>query len=466
MIPLRFGEVAEIVGGRLADVPDPDAILRAPASADSREVVAGGLFACILGARADGHDFVSQAVRRGAVLMLSTRAVGAPAIVVPNVVEALGALANHVLSQLHDLRVVAVTGSSGKTTTKDLIARVAALAGPTIAPVGSLNTEVGLPLTVLRADHDSRVLVLEMGARGVGHIAYLCGIAMPDIGVILNIGSAHVGEFGSVEAIAKSKGELIEALPSDGTAVLNGDDPLVSAMSARTSAAIVRYGLSGDVDVRAVHVVQAAGRRQFELRTPEGSAQVTLRLVGAFQVSNALAAAAVGRALGLSVTSVADALSEAQPVSRWRMEIDDRSDGTTIINDAYNANPESVRAALEALVEVAGERPTWAVLGEMKELGDGARSAHESIGRRVAELGIFRLVLLGEATRPILEGAVMEGLPRECVRLVDDADAAVRLLEREVSAGDVVLIKASRALGLETVARALLEQTPEGGAAP
>jgi UDP-N-acetylmuramoyl-tripeptide--D-alanyl-D-alanine ligase len=366
MIPLRFDEVAVIVGGQLVDAPDPGQVLRAPPTADSREVTPGGLFACIRGARVDGHDFVEQAVQAGAVLMLASRSVGAPAIVVPDVVEALGALARHVLAQLPHLRVVAVTGSSGKTSTKDLIAQVASAVGPTIAPVGSLNTEVGLPLTALRADLDSRVLVLEMGARGAGHIAYLCRIATPDIGVVLNVGSAHLGEFGSVEAIAAAKGELVEALPSHGIAVLNGDDRLVSAMAERTSASVVRYGLADSVDVQAVDVVEAGGRRGFELRTPEGSAPVMLHLVGGFQVSNALAAATVGRALGLSVTTVAEILSQARPLSRWRMEIDNRRDGATIINDAYNANPESVRAALEALVEVAGDRPTWAVLGEMK----------------------------------------------------------------------------------------------------
>jgi UDP-N-acetylmuramoyl-tripeptide--D-alanyl-D-alanine ligase len=363
-----------------------------------------------------------------------------------------------VLSRLPDLAVVAVTGSSGKTSTKDLIAQVVERVGPTIAPAGSFNTEIGLPLTVLRSDGRTRVLVLEMGARGVGHIAYLCSVAPPQIGVVLNVGSAHVGAFGSVDAIATAKGELVESLTPDGTAVLNVDDPLVAAMAARTSASVVRVGRSAEADVRALDVrMGEGGRASFVLSTPEGSAPVRLLLVGEHHVSNALAAAAVGRAVGLGVEEVAEILATAAPVSRWRMEVTDRSDGVTVVNDAYNANPESVRAALSALVDLAGDRRTWAVLGEMRELGDGHADEHDAVGRLAVQLEVDRLVVVGEAARPMLRGAGLEGSSGEEPVLVGDVDAAIALLRREVRPGDVVLVKASRAVGLERVAAALLD---------
>jgi UDP-N-acetylmuramoyl-tripeptide--D-alanyl-D-alanine ligase len=458
VIAMTAQEVAAVVGGTLHDIPDPGLLVTAEASADSRELRPGGLFVCVLGERVDGHDFVDQALANGAVLVLASRPVGRPAVVVDDVVEALGRLATHVLGRLPDVTVVAVTGSSGKTSTKDLIAQVAAVVGPTVAAAGSFNTEIGLPVTVLRIDHGTRVLVLEMGARGLGHIAYLCTIAQPDIGVVLNVGSAHVGEFGSVEAIATAKGELVEALRPDGLAVLDIDDPVVAAMAARSRAPVVTVGRSPSADILANDVVmRAGGRPSFTLVTPEASAPVRLSLVGGHQVSNALAAAAVGRALGLDASRVAEVLSAAVPVSRWRMEVADRSDGVTVINDAYNANPESVRAALVALVDVAGERRSWAVLGEMRELGDGHADEHESVGRLVTTLGVDRLVVVGEGARPMLRGAGLGGSSRGAAVLVADADAAVDLLHREVSPGDVVLVKASRAVGLERVAAALLD---------
>lgn len=462
MIPMTLAEIADVVGGSLHDAPDPEAVVTGRAFVDSRDVEPGGLFVCVVGERVDGHDFVGDAFGLGAVLALAARPVGAPAVVVPDVVVALGRLAAHLLSRLPELSVVGITGSSGKTSTKDLLAQVAPMVGPTVAPVGSFNTEIGVPLTVLRAGPETRVLVLEMGARGVGHVAELCAIAPPDIGIVLNVGTAHVGAFGSVDAIVSAKGELVEALSAKGVAVLNADDPLVAAMAERTLAPVVRFGRAADADVRAEDVVVTpGGRAEFVLVTPEGAAPVRLRLVGEHHVANALACAAGARALGLEVRDVADALSEAVPLSRWRMEVVDRADGVTVVNDAYNANPESVRAALDALVAVAGERRTWAVLGEMRELGDDHDAEHEAAGRVVARHRIDRLVVVGEAARPMLRGATLGGSAGEESVLVPDVDAAVDLLRREVLPGDVVLLKASRAVGLERVAAALLE--PIGG---
>ncbi len=461
MIAMSFQEVADAVSGTLIDVPDPRAQITGQAFIDSRDVEPGGLFACVVGEKVDGHDFVDQAVTRGAALVLSARPVGVPAVVVDDVVVALGQLAAHLLSRLPALRVVAITGSSGKTTTKDLIAQVAAAIGPTVSPTGSFNTEIGLPLTVLRADEGTRVLVLEMGARGIGHIKYLCTIARPDIGVVLNVGSAHVGQFGSVSAIANAKGELVESLTSEGVAILNADDAHVSAMAARTSASVVLFGSSGTADVRGTQKSMGSGARAaFVLNTPEGSAPVTLQAVGEHQVSNALAAAAVGRALGLSVAELATALSSAAPRSRWRMEVTERADGLLVINDAYNANPESVRAALEALLSLAGDRRSWAVLGEMRELGAEHDAQHAAIGGLAAELGVDRLVVVGEAARPMLRGAELGGSWEEHPVLVVDVDAAIHHLLRTVPPGDVVLVKASRSIGLERVAEALLAAPP------
>ncbi|MFE1784699.1 UDP-N-acetylmuramoyl-tripeptide--D-alanyl-D-alanine ligase, partial [Streptomyces sp. NPDC059506] len=381
MIALSLGEIAEITGGTPHDMPDPRVQVTGPVVIDSREVRPGSLFVAFVGERADGHDFAAGAVAAGAAGVLASRPVGVPAVVVDDVVAALGALARHVVARL-GTPLVALTGSSGKTSTKDLIAQVLEHLGPTVFTPGSLNNEIGLPLTALRADDSTRHLVLEMGARGKGHIRYLTGLTPPRIGVVLNVGTAHVGEFGGRDAIAEAKGELVEALPADGLAVLNADDPLVRAMASRTKARTVLFGEAADAEVRAEDVhLDDLGRPAFTLRTPTGCASVTLRLYGEHHVSNALAAAAVARELGMPVDRIATALSEAGTLSRWRMEVTERADGVTVVNDAYNANPESVRAALRALVAMGRGRRTWAVLGEMAELGEVNPPPHHPGGR-------------------------------------------------------------------------------------
>lgn len=327
----------------------------------------GSLFAAFAGERVDGHDYARRAVEAGAVAVLATRPVGVPAIVVDDVVGALGALARTVVERL-GATAVALTGSAGKTSTKDLIAQLLQRSAPTVWPEGNLNNEIGLPVTALRAVEDTRYLVLEMGARYIGDIRYLTGLVPPRIGLVLNVGTAHIGEFGGREQIAQAKGELVESLPSaaeGGVAVLNADDPLVRAMVTRTKARTVLFGESDEADVRAENVrLTETGQPAFRLRTPSGCSDVTLRLYGEHHVSNALAAAAVAHELGMSVDEIAVALSEAGTLSRWRMEVTERSDGVTIVNDAYNANPESMRAALRALVAMGGaSRATGAVRG-------------------------------------------------------------------------------------------------------
>ncbi|MEU9718662.1 UDP-N-acetylmuramoyl-tripeptide--D-alanyl-D-alanine ligase [Streptomyces sp. NPDC047976] len=472
MIALSLAEIADITGGRPHDIPDPSVRVDGPVVIDSRQVEPGSLFAAFEGEHVDGHDYAERAVAAGAAAVLAARPVGVPAIVVPDVEKALGALARTVVERL-GTDVVALTGSAGKTSTKDLIAQVLQHHAPTVWTPGSLNNEIGLPLTALKATAETRHLVLEMGARGVGHIAYLTGLTPPRIGLVLNVGTAHIGEFGGREAIAQAKGELVEALPSEaegGVAVLNADDLLVRAMSARTKARTVLFGEAEDADVRATEVrMTPAGQASFTLHTPTGCSDVTLRLYGEHHVSNALAAAAVAHVLGMPAEEIATALSGAGTLSRWRMEVTEREDGVTIVNDAYNANPESMRAALRALVAMgeAGKADggrTWAVLGPMAELGDASLAEHDAVGRLAVRLNVSRLVAVGGREASWLQlGAYNEGSWGEESVLVSDAQAAVDLLRSELRPGDVVLVKASRSVGLERVALALLER--EGGVA-
>ncbi|MEW2410254.1 UDP-N-acetylmuramoyl-tripeptide--D-alanyl-D-alanine ligase [Streptomyces griseoviridis] len=463
MIALSLAEIAAAVGGQTHDIPDPSVQVTAPVVRDSREVVPGGLFVAFAGERVDGHDFAAQVVEAGAVAVLASRPVGVPAIVVDDVQAALGALARDVVRRL-GATVVALTGSAGKTSTKDLIAQVLQRAAPTVWTPGSFNNEIGLPLTALSATDETRFLVLEMGARGIGHIRYLTGLTPPDIGLVLNVGTAHIGEFGGREQIALAKGELVESLPAGGAAILNADDPLVRAMASRTQAKVLLFGESAEADVRAENVrLTDSGQPAFRLHTPSGASDVTMRLYGEHHVSNALAAAAVAHELGMSVTEIATALSEAGSLSRWRMEVTERPDGVTIVNDAYNANPESMRAALRALAAMGRGRRTWAVLGKMAELGDEALAEHDAVGRLAVRLNVGKLVAVGRREASWLQlGAYNEGSWGEESVHVSDAQAAVDLLRSELRPGDVVLVKASRSVGLESVAQALLATGAEG----
>ena len=465
MIALSLAEIASVVGGQKHDIPDPSVQVTAPVVRDSREVEPGSLFVAFVGERVDGHDFAEQVVAAGAVAVLGSRPVGVPAIVVEDVQSALGALARHVVRRL-GATLVALTGSAGKTSTKDLIAQVLQRKAPTVWTPGSLNNEIGLPLTALSATEETKFLVLEMGARGIGHIRYLTELTPPRIGLVLNVGTAHIGEFGGREQIAQAKGELVEALPEDGVAILNADDPLVRAMASRTKAKVILFGESGEADVRAENVrLTDTGQPAFRLHTPSGASDVTMRLYGEHHVSNALAAAAVAHELGMSAEEIATALSEAGSLSRWRMEVTERPDGVTIVNDAYNANPESMRAALRALAAMGRGKRTWAVLGKMAELGDEALAEHDAVGRLAVRLNVGKLVAVGGREASWLQlGAYNEGSWGEESVHVSDAQAAVDLLRSELRPGDVVLVKASRSVGLESVAQALLETGAEGGA--
>jgi UDP-N-acetylmuramoyl-tripeptide--D-alanyl-D-alanine ligase len=459
VIPLSLSDIAGITGATLDQVAGPAAMVTGPVIIDSRAAGPGALFAALPGSRVDGHDFAPQAVAAGATAVLGSRPCGAPALIVPDVPAALGRLARAVVDRLPSLDIAGITGSAGKTTTKDLAAQLIEALGPTVAPRASWNNEIGHPLTVLRASEDTRYLVLELSARGPGHIAELCRIAPPRLGVVLCVGHAHEGEFGSIEGVAQAKGELPAALPAasaGGVALLNADDPRVLAMAARTHARVVTFGRSASADVRAGDVrLDDRGRPGFRLAAGTASALIQLRLVGEHNVQNALAAAALASELGMPVDEIAARLSAAEPRSRWRMEVTERADGVTVLNDAYNANPESVRAALDALAVLARGRRAFAVLGPMSELGASAADRHEEAGGYAARSGVAGLIVVGDVAAPMLTGAKAEpGWAGELIHAAD-ADAALDALRNQLAPGDVVLVKASRSAGLERVALAL-----------
>ena len=462
---MTVAEVARLAGAQVHGA-DPAAVVQAVA-ADSRQVQPGTLFVALPGERTDGHDHAPAAVQAGAVAVLCARPLdGLPCLVVPDPLEALQAVASGSFA-VDQPWTVGITGSSGKTSTKDLLAHLLrGLLGEehVLAPQGSFNNELGLPLTLLRRTEATRAAVLEYSARGVGHIAFLCGLARPDVAVELNVGTAHLGEFGSADGIALAKGELVEAVGGrQPLVVLNADDPRVLAMRERAPAAarVVTYGTSPDAEVRADDLdLDDDGRAVFTLVTSTGSAPVRMQLHGEHSAFNALAAAAVVLSAGHGdVPAVADLLGTATPASRWRMEVVERADGVTVVNDAYNANPDSMKAALKTLAVMSRgkSRRTWAVLGPMAELGEASQDAHFDLGRFVVRLDLSRLVVVGAEAGGIHAGAVLEGSWGEESVHVDDTDAAVALLREELAPGDVVLVKASRSAGLERVAAALLD---------
>ncbi len=463
---IALSRLAEWAGGELTG-GDATALVGPDVATDSRGLSPGAVFVAVPGERVDGHDYVAAAGASGAGAALVSRRVDAdlPQVVVADTVAGLSDLARNVVAdaRARGLVVVGVTGSSGKTSTKDLIAQVLAPAGPTVAPVGSFNNEIGAPLTACRVDAATRFLVTEMGARGLGHVAWLCGITPPTIGAVLNVGRAHLGEFGSQDVIAQAKGELVEALDADGWAVLNADDPRVAAMASRTPARIALFSAAdepqGDADLR----VWASGvapdalqRYSFVLHTDGAQAPVSLRVLGEHSVSNALAAATVGLCAGLSLDAVAASLSEATNRSKWRMQLDQRADGLAVLNDAYNANPDSMAAALASVVQL--RRPggrVVAVLGDMLELGEGAAQAHRDVGRLAADAGVDELLAVGEFGPDLAAGFAPCGRP---ARYLSGKSEAAAALAGRVGANDVVLVKASRGVGLETIADELLKE--------
>lgn len=479
MINNTVGELTRVVGGR----PEIDG--RAPGSAlldaevtelvyDSRNARPGSLFVALPGERVDGHDYAAKAWELGAVAALTSRPVpGGLCLITEDPVAAMGRIGQYLTARAKaaGLRVIGITGSAGKSTTKDLLAQILERVAPVVAPRGSMNNEIGLPTTASWVTADTRFLIAEMGAKGIGHIRYLCEITPPDIGVVLNVGAAHLGKFGSRDAIAKAKGELIEAVPDTGVAVLNAGDPRVRAMASRTSAPIVFFDVesSGNSELVEGCDVSATSlepddldRWSFDLAVAGERHRVRLRLIGRHQVSNAVAAASAAHAAGVPAAVIAEALSAAETRSHWRMELHELPAGGILINDAYNANPASMTAALDTLATIGRRRKaidpattTTAVLGEMLELGDDSGSLHEQVGRAVAEHRIDRLITIGAGAEPILAGALAGGLDPTAATQVPDKAAALAALQ-QLTAADLVLIKASRDIGLETIGEQLL----------
>lgn len=474
MEALTAAELARACGAVLVRGPAEAVVERV--CTDSRQARPGDLFVALRGERADGHDFVGDAAARGAraVLVRHDRAGSLPeggfaVLASDEPLEALQRLAAWYRRRL-SCPVVAVTGSVGKTTTKEMAAEALAALGPVVRAPASYNNEVGLPLTILMADAGTRALVLEMGMRGPGQIRHLAGLAAPTVGVVTNVGESHVGLLGSLEAIARAKGELVESLPPGGTAVLNADDERVRAMAARAPAGVrvLTFGeRAGDVRAERVEGGGLSGTR-FELVYEGRRVPCRLAVPGRHLAVNAAAAAAAALAVGVDLEDAARGLEGFRPAA-MRMEVVRTADDVIVINDAYNASPVSMRAALETLQRVAAEqrRRSVAVLGDMLELGALAPEAHRGIGREAARRGVDLLVAVGALAGELAAGAREAAAGSEMV-IVQAADAAqaAAAARRHVRPGDVVLVKASRAVGLDRVALAILEQHPPAGPAP
>lgn len=448
MITMTVAEIAAVVGGTAHG--DPEREVTAPAAVDSRSVEPGGLFVAIVGERVDGHDYAAAALDAGAAAVLGSRTVDGPCVVVDDATAALGLLARHVLDRL-GVTVVAITGSQGKTSVKDLATHLLGARGAeVVATRGNNNNELGVPLTVLRATAATRVLVVEMGARGIGHIALLCRIAPPHVAVALNVGSAHLGEFGSVDNIAQAKGEIVEQLRPGGTAVLNLDDHRVRAMAERRpdDASVRWFGRGDDADVRILDVrVDDAGEPDVDLEVDGRPFHLHVPLVGAHHAANVAAAVAIERAV--EPDAPIPGLDGYASPSPMRMQRFHRADGLVVIDDSYNANPESMLAALRAVAGMTAGRRV-AVLGEMLELGSEAHAEHVRVGREAAALGLDRVVVVGEGARGIAEGAGAVAVA------VADVTAALADLASWLRSDDLVVVKASRGSRLERVTDGLL----------
>lgn len=451
MISLTTRQIAEIVQGELHCAADI-LITKEPVF-DSRQVQSGSIFLALQGDFQDGHDFAQAAMAQGAAVVLASRVVEAPCIVVPDVLGALAALAHYVRQHLPDLKVIGITGSQGKTTTKDLLASILRLQAETVATQASFNNELGAPITLLRCTQTTQYCILEMGARHKGDIKALCEMAEPDIGVVLEVGRAHIGEFGSVQAVAETKAELVKNLRESGTAILGRYDEFTPKMAEGLQVPILTFGQTHEAQIRATDIDIREGRAHFDLVTPQGRQAVALRLVGAHQIPNALAAAAVCTALHIPIEVIAGGLSTAELQSKWRMELHEVAD-LLIINDVYNANPDSTAAALRTLSFFAQERggQSWAFLGRMHELGETHDDEHAHLGLVAQSLGIDNLICIGAPE-------YARDLPK-----VGDMDlhfcktkAEALEISNYFSPGDVVLVKASRAEKLEELVKMLIE---------
>jgi UDP-N-acetylmuramoyl-tripeptide--D-alanyl-D-alanine ligase len=453
VIELSIGEIAAAVSGTIIRPTDAALTVSGSVHTDSRRIESGSIFFALPGEVTDGHLFAEAAVANGAALVVAEREldIDVPQVIVANGVLALAGLAREVVARvrsLGELRVVGITGSNGKTSTKNMLAAILAAEGPTVAPPGSFNNDVGAPFTMLGIDERTRYLVVEMGADAVGDIARLVSIVVPDVAVVLKVGLAHIGKFGDIETIERAKAEIVTELPESAVAVLNADDSRVAAMAAMTVASVLWFGLSASAQVRAEEVEVTASGTSFVVVADGERYPVTLRILGEHHVSNALAAITAARALGVPVARSVAALESLVRAERRRMEVLIAPEGYTVINDAYNASPDSMAAALKTLAQVRGDGRSFAVLGAMAELGDYADEEHDRIGRLAVRLNVSQLVIVGHDARHIHNAAGLEGSWDGESVLVTDADAAYDVLRDQLRPGDVVLVKASNSVGL------------------
>ncbi|HEY1106115.1 MAG TPA: UDP-N-acetylmuramoyl-tripeptide--D-alanyl-D-alanine ligase [Agromyces sp.] len=458
MIALTLAEVASAAGGTLrTEGTDANAemVVSGAVTTDSREIGPGDVFVAKRGEFDDGHRFAPAAVEQGAALLIVEHALdlAVPQIVVDDSVEALGTLATEVVRRVRDLgrlRIVGVTGSNGKTTTKNLLRAVLERVGPTVAARASYNNEVGAPVTMLELTEQTEFLVAEMGASGVGEIARLVKMARPDVGIVLKVGLAHAGEFGGIEQTVRAKSEMVTDLLGTDVAVLNADDPRVVPMAGLTAARVVWFGLGDDADVRAADLHVHARGTDFTVTVPGGeSARVHFGVLGEHHVMNALAAVAASLQLGVGLADIVTALESVTLAERWRMQLMGGRDDVTVINDAYNASPDSMAAALKTLAQVkAPGTRTIAVLGEMSELGEFSGEEHDRIGLLAVRLGISQLVVVGQGARRLHISAINEGSWDGESAYVETADEAFELVTASVQPGDTVLVKSSNSAGL------------------
>jgi len=449
MIPLTISQISEVISGKT--VGDGSKLITGAAFFDSREVIPNGIFLALKGEHVDGHEFAIKALESGAGVVICTREIGATCIVVPDVVEAITRLAAHVRQIIPGMKVIAITGSHGKTTTKDLSKHLLSMMGETVAPKSSFNNDLGVPITILECSNETKFCILEMGARNLGDISKLERTFLPDLGVVLGVGSAHIGVFGSQEIIANAKSEMVKNLESSKIAILGSYDDLTIKMKKLTKATVITFGENSNNDVRATDVEIREGFAHFDLVTSFGRESVALRQAGRHQVANALAAAAIATALNMPIDKISAGLSTAEISSKWRMELHEVA-GRLIINDSYNANPESMFAALDALRLFAQERGgrAWAFLGKMHELGEFSLAGHQEVARKAIDLEIDHLVAIGTE-----EYLVKSEYGSTEILLVENIESA-REIATGSEAGDVILVKGSRAEGLEKLAELLI----------
>ncbi|QHF20435.1 UDP-N-acetylmuramoyl-tripeptide--D-alanyl-D-alanine ligase [Rathayibacter sp. VKM Ac-2762] len=472
MIALTLTEIAEAVSGRLhlaGSSATAATVIDGATETDSREIAPGGIFVAKRGEHTDGHLFAPAALERGAALLIVERPLDldVPQVLVDDSVEALGALATEVVRRVRakgGLTVIGVTGSNGKTTTKNLLRTVLERVGETVAPRGSFNNEVGAPITMLQVSESTRFLVAEMGASAVGEIRRLVRMARPDVGVVLAVGLAHAGEFGGIERTLEAKTEMVADLTADDVAVLNADDGRVASMAGRTAARVLWFGRGESADVRAVDIDATADGTRFAIEVSAGEgreaarAELLLRVLGEHHVMNALAATAAALSVGVALPAIVEALATVTLAERGRMEVLGGED-VRVINDAYNASPDSTAAALRTLAQIAkpGGR-TVAVLGEMSELGEWADEEHERVGLLAVRLNISQIVVVGRGARRIHVAAEREGSWSGESVFAETSDEAFNLLEDYLRPGDTVLVKSSNSAGLRFLADRLGER--------